>query len=556
MTERAMTDTIAATDISKLGAGPGLISPQTLDVAAYIEDFNTNVIDAYRRGVADVDLPADIGVGRSLIAPATAGTRDFGALSPLIPQFNAERCVGCMACVSACPDSAIFATAQPKGSLAKAIDGFAAAQSNPALATETAKSHFVHTTKYADVPAKKGLEGADFGLFIDPYHCKGCAECVDVCVAQGHDALAMVEKCDAEATGECTLDRYRRDIAFYKSLPPTPVEYRNEKVLADIMLGENAFGFVGGGGSCSGCGEGTVVRMVVAATLQTYGAQSMGIVAETGCNTVFASTYPYNPFTIPWTNSLFENGPADAMGVRLRWDQAGHEDRRLWVIGGDGAMYDIGFQSLSRLVASGMDIKVLVLDTGVYSNTGGQASTASFTAQVSKLAAYGKAEHGKSEKRKELGRIMIAHGEAYVAQVAACTINHLYKAVMEANAYPGPAVVIAYAPCMPEHGIPDDAANRQAKLAIDSRAFPLFTYDPRRGGSIAERLSLQGNPAVKEDWTKSPDGSTYDFISFAKTEARFGQHFDKEGNPSAELQRAQEDRLHNWQTLQELAGIR
>jgi len=127
--------------------------------------------------------------------------------------------VGCMACVSACPDSAIFATAQPKGSLAKAIDGFAAAQADPKLATDTARSHFVHTTKYADVPAKKGLEGADFGLFIDPYHCKGCAECVDVCVAQGHDALAMVEKCDAEATGECTLDRYRRDIAFYKSLP-------------------------------------------------------------------------------------------------------------------------------------------------------------------------------------------------------------------------------------------------------------------------------------------------------------------------------------------------
>jgi pyruvate/2-oxoacid:ferredoxin oxidoreductase beta subunit/Pyruvate/2-oxoacid:ferredoxin oxidoreductase delta subunit len=496
-----------------------------------------------------------MGVGRSLIAPATAGTRDFSALSPLIPQFIADKCVGCMACVSACPDSAIFATAQPKSSLAKAIDGFAATQADPTLATETAKSHFVHTTKYADVPAKKGLEGADFGLFIDPYHCKGCAECVDVCVAQGHDALAMVEKCDAEATGECTLDRYRRDITFYKSLPPTPVEYRNEKVLADIMLGENAFGFVGGGGSCSGCGEGTVVRMVVAATLQTYGPQSMGVVAETGCNTVFASTYPYNPFTIPWTNSLFENGPADAMGVRLRWDQAGHEDRRLWVIGGDGAMYDIGFQSLSRLVASGMDVKVLVLDTGVYSNTGGQASTASFTAQVSKLAAYGKAEHGKSEKRKELGRIMVAHGDVYVAQVAACTINHLYKAVMEANAYPGPAVIIAYAPCMPEHGIPDDAANRQAKLAVDSRAFPLFTYDPRRGSSLAERLSLQGNPAVKEDWTKSPDGSTYDFISFAKTEARFGQHFDKEGNPSVELQRAQEDRLHNWHTLQELAGV-
>jgi pyruvate ferredoxin oxidoreductase beta subunit len=543
-------------DISRLPAGPGLIAPSTLDLAAYVEDFNTNVIDAYRRGVADVDLPADMGVGRSLIPSATAGIRDFSALSPLIPELIAEKCVGCMACVSVCPDSAIYATAQPKGSLAKAMDAFAAAQSNPALAAETAKSHFVHTTKYADVPAKRGIEPADFGLFIDPLHCKGCAECVDVCVAQDHNALIMVEKADAEASGESTLTRYRRDISFFKSLPTTPVAYRNEKALVDLMLGEHAYGFVGGAGSCSGCGEGTIVRMLMAATLQVYGPQSMGIVAETGCNTVFGSTYPFNPFTVPWTNSLFENGPADAMGIRLRWDQAGHPERRLWVFGGDGAMYDIGFQSLSRVVASGMDIKVLVLDTGVYSNTGGQTSTASFTAQVSKLSAYGKAEHGKREKRKELGRILVAHGDAYIAQVAASNLNHLYKAIMEANSYQGPAVIVAYAPCMPEHGIADDAANRQSKLAVDSRAFPLFTYDPRKGTRLSERLSLQGNPAVKEDWSKNPDGSTFDFISFARTEGRFAQHFDKEGNPSTELQLSQDDRLVNWQTLQEMAGIK
>ena len=551
-----MTETLTNTEIQKLGAGPGLISPQRFNVKTYIDDFNTTVIDAYRRGVADIELPSDEGVGRSLIAPATAGVRDFSTLSPLIPTLDAEKCVGCMACVSACPDSAIVATAQPKGALAKAITAFAATQKDPALAEKTAKQHFVHTAKYGDVPAKKGIEGADFGLFIDPMHCKGCAECVDVCVAQGHDALSMMEKCENEIIGgEVTLDRYRRDIAFFKSLPPTPVEYRNEKALADLMLGENAWGFVGGAGSCSGCGEATVVRMLMAATLQVYGPEGMGIVAETGCNSVFASTYPYNPFTVPWTNSLFENGPADAMGIRLRWDQAGHPERRLWVFGGDGAMYDIGFQSLSRLVASGMDVKVLVLDTGAYSNTGGQASTASFTSQVAKLAAYGKAGHGKSEKRKELGRILVAHGDAYVAQVAASNINHLYKAMMEANAYPGPAVIVAYTPCMPEHIIPDDAANRQAKLAVDSRAFPLFTYDPRRGTKLSERLSLQGNPAVKEDWSKSPDGTTFDFISFARTEGRFGQHFDKEGNASAEMQRSQEDRLQNWQTLQEMAGI-
>jgi pyruvate/2-oxoacid:ferredoxin oxidoreductase beta subunit len=109
---------------------------------------------------------------------------------------------------------------------------------------------------------------------------------------------------------------------------------------------------------------------------------------------------------------------------------------------------------------------------------------------------------------------------------------------------------------MPEHGIADDAANRQAKLAVESRAFPLFTYDPRRGGSLAERLSLQGNPAVKEDWSKNPDGTIFDFIAFAHTEGRFSQHFDKEGKASVELQASQEDRLGNWRTLQEMAGIR
>ncbi len=152
-------------------------------------------------------------------------------------------------------------------------------------------------------------------------------------------------------------------------------------------------------------------------------------------------------------------------------------------MGGDGAMYDIGFQALSRMVASGADIKVLVLDTQVYSNTGGQASTASFGGQVTKLSAFGSAIHGRPEARKELGRILMAHGDVYVAQTTPAHVNHFYRAIMEANAFPGPAVIISYAACMPEHGIADDAAYRQANLAVESRAFPLFTYDPRRGAA-------------------------------------------------------------------------
>jgi pyruvate/2-oxoacid:ferredoxin oxidoreductase beta subunit len=259
---------------------------------------------------------------------------------------------------------------------------------------------------------------------------------------------------------------------------------------------------------------------------------------------------------VPWTNSLFENAPADALGIRVRWDQAGHADRRLWVVGGDGAMYDIGFQSLSRMVASGADIKVLVLDTQVYSNTGGQASTASFGGQVTKLSAFGSRLHGRPEQRKELSRILMAHGEVYVAQTTPAHVNHFYRAIMEANAYPGPAVIVAYTPCQPEHGIADDASNRQSQLAVDARAFPLFTYDPRRGAAMAERLSLQGNPAPKEDWATDRDGAAIDFCAFARTEGRFAPHFDADGTPSAEILATQADRLANWRLLQELAGTR
>ena len=533
------------------------LAEPVLDMHAYVEEFGRSVVPGYRRGIADAEFPADAGLARSIVPPGTSATRDFSRLAPRIPDFLIEKCVGCMACVNACPDSAILGIVVPEPQVEPAIQTFAATQPDPAAAASTLRTHFVDTQKYGEVPARRGEERGSFGLFVDPGHCKGCAECVEVCAALGHDALVMVDKVEDEpATGESTLERYARDISFFRSLPPTPTVYRNEKALADLMLGEHALGYVGGAGSCAGCGEATALRMLVAATRQVHGPESMGIVAATGCNTVFGSTYPFNPYLVPWTNSLFENAPAVALGIRARWDQAGHPDRRLWVVGGDGAMYDIGFQALSRMVASGADVKVLVLDTQVYSNTGGQASTASFGGQVTKLSAFGPALHGRPEPRKELGRILMAHGDVYVAQTTPAHINHFYRSIMEANAYPGPAVVVAYSACMPEHGIGDDAATRQAKLAVDSRAFPLFIYDPRRGSSFAERLSLQGNPALREDWPTNPDGTVIDFLTFARSEGRFAPHFGADGEPTAEIAATREDRLANWRTLQELAGTR
>src|SRR5437773_11972887 len=142
-----------------------------------------------------------------------------------------------------------------------------------------------------------------------------------------------------------------------------------------MMLAERGLLYVGGAGSCMGCGEATALRMMLAATGFVYGQENIGMVASTGCNTVYTSTYPYNPYRIAWTNSLFEDAPAVAMGIRAKWDNQGWQQKRLWIIGGDGAMNVIGFQSILWMFAAGCVINVIVLLSQVYSNTGGQTST-------------------------------------------------------------------------------------------------------------------------------------------------------------------------------------
>jgi pyruvate/2-oxoacid:ferredoxin oxidoreductase beta subunit/Pyruvate/2-oxoacid:ferredoxin oxidoreductase delta subunit len=518
-----------------------------LDLDRYVDDFNRRIIGAYQEGKASAVLPADLGVARSLIPAGTGALRDFSYIAPEIPQFDWEKCVGCMSCVTQCPDTAILGKAVPESVVEKATS-----EIQDESERAWVRSHWARTRKYFDVPAKKGDEGALFGIFIDPTKCKGCAECVEVCDALDYHALKMVPK------DEGTLPRYRSAFNLFRSIGPTPQRYINERALADFMLAEeSALLYVGGAGSCMGCGEATALRMMLAATGFAYKAENIAIVAATGCNTVYSSTYPYNPYLVPWTNSLFENAPATAMGVRARWDQMGWREKRLWVIGGDGAMYDIGFQSLSRLLASGMDIKVLVLDTQVYSNTGGQASTASFPAQDAKMAAIGREGRGKRERRKELAQICFMHPDVFVAQTSPAHINHFYKAVMDANEYPGPAVINVYTTCQPEHGVPDCNSARQGKMAVEARAFPLFIYDPRKGEKICERLSLVGNPAQKEDWWTPPKADKpLTFVDFARTEGRFSKQFDHQGDPSPELLWTQEERLQNWRTLQELAGLR
>jgi pyruvate-ferredoxin/flavodoxin oxidoreductase len=307
------------------------------------------------------------------------------------------------------------------------------------------------------------------------------------------------------------------------------------------------------------------------------GRASTGITNSTGCSSVWGSTYPYNPYPFPWVNHLFQDAPSIAIGIfegHMRkmqdnfvtvrraekvlegtyepetdekfftdfdWKQFTDEEFNLvppiLSIGGDGAMLDIGFQNLSRLMASGKPIRVIVLDTQVYSNTGGQASTGTYTGQSADMSPYGKAVHGKTEERKELAYIAMAHRGAFVHQTSQASASHLIAGLIQGLKTRRPSVINVYTPCPVEHGLPDEWAPEAAKLALESRAFPFLTYDPDAGDSIAECLSLDGNPDTQSLWplyelTYVDDEGEEQVMElpvtiadWAATETRFKKHF-------------------------------
>jgi pyruvate-ferredoxin/flavodoxin oxidoreductase len=210
-------------------------------------------------------------------------------------------------------------------------------------------------------------------------------------------------------------------------------------------------------------------------------------------------------------------------------------------------MLDIGFQNLSRLMASGKPIRVIVLDTQVYSNTGGQACTSGYTGQVSDMAWYGREVHGKTETRKELALIALAHRGVFVHQSSQASPSHLMAGVLRGLQTRRPALFNVYTPCPVEHGLPDDWSRHSARLALESRAFPFLTYDPDAGRGWAACLTLDGNPAVDDDWPtytleyldEQGAAKTMELplttADWAATEGRFRKHFRKLGGERSEV---------------------
>ncbi|WP_456374611.1 pyruvate:ferredoxin (flavodoxin) oxidoreductase [Thiolapillus sp.] len=494
-----------------------------------------------------------------------------------LPKWDAELCIECGKCPFVCPHSAIRSKVFTEDALKDAPQGF----------------------------LYRPMKGKEFaGLYVTyqvaPDDCTGCSLCADVCPARdksnaSHKSLDMVPKDEI-------IEQDRINWAFFEQLP----EYDREKIawpkMKSAMLAQPLFEF---SGACLGCGETPYIRLATQMFGdRMLIANATGCSSIYGGN-LPTTPYTTNPDGRgpAWSNSLFEDNAEFGLGFRLAVDQHRHQAevllaqlgnqldenlvgeilqadqsdepgihqqrerverlkeqlrkldrdkaRRLlsiadylvkksvWIIGGDGWAYDIGFGGLDHALASGKDINLLVLDTEVYSNTGGQTSKATPRGAVAKFSAAGKAA-----PKKDLGMIAMAYENVYVASVSSGAKDvHTLKALMEAESYPGPSIILAYSPCI-AHGVDMSFNLRQQKLAINSGHWPLYRYDPRRREKGLNPLQL--------DYKKP----SVPLKEYYQTETRFAMLWRSHPQEAeAFLAQEQEAVLERYHHLEQLASL-
>jgi pyruvate-ferredoxin/flavodoxin oxidoreductase len=307
------------------------------------------------------------------------------------------------------------------------------------------------------------------------------------------------------------------------------------------------------------------------------GMSVMAMAAHTGCNTVYGSTPPNNPHPYPWMNSLFQDGItvgwllgesfmvdharrsviperlADAIMTRetgvitprefyeyVHFSDAAMTDQeilelpKVWVVGGDGGMGDIGYQNMSKVILQNRpNVKAVMLDTQVYSNTGGQNSDSTPMLGGNDMNVFGAATQGKNVEKKTVAETFLAgHGSPFVAQVSIANAPKLYRAILDGIEYRGTAFLQCFTSCQPEHGVPDDMSLTQAQRVRDSRGAPEFVFNPRLGETYQEALDVKGNPTIDMDWYETKFKSTNEPYRFTvahwcATEARFRNHLKK-----------------------------
>ena len=456
-----------------------------------------------------------------------------------IPAWNPETCIQCNKCAIVCPHAAI----RPK-------------VYEPELLKDSPPT-------FKSVEAK-GREFKDliYTIQVAPEDCTGCTLCVDACPSKDKDepALQMVSQPPLREGESKNWD-------FFLSLPEIDRSKLKLNRVKDTQFLQPLFEF---SGACAGCGETPYVKLLTQLFGdRTMIANATGCSSIYGGN---MPTTPYSTnndgYGPTWNNSLFEDNAEFGLGMRLTIDkhmeyakellpqfsdvvgkelvdeilnadqssEAGISAQRerisklrekiegldnpkaldlisiadklvrkdVWILGGDGWAYDIGYGGLDHVLASGRNVNVLVMDTQVYSNTGGQSSKATPLAATAKFA-----YNGKEIPRKDLGMMVMSYGYIYVAQIAiGSNDNQTLKAFLEAEAYDGPSLILAYSPCI-AHGFDMALQHKHQDLAVKSGLWPLYRFNPAR--------ALEGKNPLQLD-SKAP---SVPFKDFAYDEVRF-----------------------------------
>jgi pyruvate-ferredoxin/flavodoxin oxidoreductase len=488
-----------------------------MNVPDFVRNFTQVIIEGRGDEIPVSCLPVD--------GTFPSGTTQFEKRNTAleVPLWDAELCIQCGQCSIVCPHSVIRAKYYEKDALQGAPAAFPAAAVNA-----------------------RGFPKSRFTLQVYVEDCTGCGVCVEQCPVTslsepGRRAINMVEK-------RPLLEQERENIAFFETLPQPDRSRVNFSSVRGVQFLEPLFEFPG---ACAGCGETPYLKMLsqlFGDRLQI--ANATGCSSIYGGN---LPAHPWKAGKDgrgpAWSNSLFEDNAEFGLGYRLALDQQTSIARRLlgrmaselgeelsraildapqitesdffsqrkrveilrerlngrtdgaaldllnvldflmrrsvWIVGGDGWAYDIGYGGLDHVLAQDRDVNVLVLDTEVYSNTGGQASKATPLGASAKFATA-----GRTIPRKDLAMQAIAYGYVYVAQVAmGANPEQALVAFREAEAYPGPSLILAYSHCI-AHGFDLRTGMKQQARASASGYWPLFRYDPtlRRSGKNPFRL--------------------------------------------------------------------
>jgi len=494
-----------------------------------------------------------------------------------IPVWEPDLCIQCGKCVFVCPHAVIRE---------KLYD--------PVLLANAPATFKSLDAKFKEFPNTK------FSIQIAPEDCTGCALCVEACPAKdktqvGRKALNMSSQPPLRETENVNWD-------YFLSLPSVERTSVSPRAVKNSQLLEPLFEF---SGACSGCGETPYLKLLSQLFGdRMLCANATGCSSIYGGNLPTTPWTKNKDGRGPaWSNSLFEDNAEFGLGMRLTLDkqqetaremlpkfasvlgeslvddlikadqstEAGIKDQRervalakqrlagvddsaarnltsildsmvrksVWIIGGDGWAYDIGYGGLDHVLASGRNVNMIVLDTEVYSNTGGQSSKATPRAAVARFAA-----NGKGLPKKDLGLIAMSYGYVYVARIAmGASDQQTLTALLEADAYEGPSLVIAYSHCI-NHGIDMRKGLEQQKLAVQSGYWPLYRYNPA--------LVTEGkNPLILE--SKEP---SIPLEQYAYNETRYRQLAQSdEQRAELLLKLAQEDIRARWELYRQLAAM-